>query len=867
MRNLVYRAALSYVKEFGFSVIPVSTTGNKKPLVPWEKYQTDLPTEKELATWFNGPSPSNIAIVTGEVSGMCAVDIDSFTPEVEAYGLRDVVTPSVITPRFGNHNYHSLPDFRVSNNQKKIAGVDFRGNGGYIVAPPSTNMDGSTYSWRIPIGTVPLAPVPEAYLALLQEEPVKELAEMFTSGRRDADLFHVANCLAKGGMPMAECMHIVMQLGELCEPRFPRAEVIAKVRSAYKRNKAIDVNKEVREWVGVQTGMFDIGNIYRDLALDSREDKKNVSYTLSRMVGEGLIQRENKAGRYRIVEDDCSTIQWWEADGKPLDIELPLGLSDLVNIHKKNIIVVSGYSNSGKGHPDGTKILSPSGWRNVEELCVGDEIYAHDGTVTTVTGVFPRGPQQCFEWTFNDRTSITTDFEHLWAVRAPYNRVKTSGRGKKNERYGDYEVIESYKILSRIGGFGDFPKAMRFSIPTNAPVEFGVTDIPIDPYVMGLLLGDGSLSKDSVYIHTADQEIIDSLSREIESIRVKKDRRSLCYSVTLYGLKSAVSRLGLSGHRSWEKFIPKPYLFNSVENRLAVLQGLLDTDGDISENGMSISFTTVSPQLCEDVTFLVRSLGGKAVVSARNTHYRHNGEYRRGRLSYRIHITMKPFCPFRLERKASRYIRTKKSEDKKMVRVTNAGIQNTTCISIAHESGLYIAENFTVTHNTAFMLDFVRMNMDRHKVHYFNSEMGSDELKRRLQKFKNVRKEDWRKFIAYERDSNFADVIRPNEVNVIDFLEVNEEFWKVGVFIKDIHDKLDEGIAVIAIQKKAGTALGLGAEFGLHKPRLYINMEKGCARIMKAKNWKHENRNPNGLYRLYDLKDGYEFQYLTDWKR
>ena len=158
---------------------------------------------------------------------------------------------------------------------------------------------------------------------------------------------------------------------------------------------------------------------------------------------------------------------------------------------------------------------------------------------------------------------------------------------------------------------------------------------------------------------------------------------------------------------------------------------------------------------------------------------------------------------------------------------------------------------------TAFLLNFIKLNMHKHDVHYFNSEMGSSELKKRIIKF-DYPVNDW-KFHSWERSSDFADVVKPDAINVIDFLEFYDEFYKAGWYIKQIYDKLKKGIAIIAIQKNKGTDAGLGGQRTLEKPRLYLAMESGKIKIVKAKNWKTDI-NPNGLEIDFKLIQGCQFQ-------
>ena len=166
---------------------------------------------------------------------------------------------------------------------------------------------------------------------------------------------------------------------------------------------------------------------------------------------------------------------------------------------------------------------------------------------------------------------------------------------------------------------------------------------------------------------------------------------------------------------------------------------------------------------------------------------------------------------------------------------------------------------------TAFLLNFAGLNnWSSTPTFYFSSEMGDSELKNRLIPFIKPTLKQFRMKVI-ERSSDFADVIRPDAINIIDFLEIHDEFYKVGLYIKQIFDKLNKGIAVIAIQKNPGKEQGLGGMRSIEKARLAINMERGGKLIIdKAKNWATMN-NPRGLAVEYNLVGGCHFKVIKDW--
>jgi Ni2+-binding GTPase involved in maturation of urease and hydrogenase len=168
---------------------------------------------------------------------------------------------------------------------------------------------------------------------------------------------------------------------------------------------------------------------------------------------------------------------------------------------------------------------------------------------------------------------------------------------------------------------------------------------------------------------------------------------------------------------------------------------------------------------------------------------------------------------------------------------------------------------------TAFMLNVIKMNMNKFDIAYFNSEMGATELRKRLEKFEGMKLNDWN-FKAYERSADFQDVILTGEgrLNLIDYLEIHDEFYKVGGLLAEIHRKLKGAVAIVALQKNKGVDTGRGGTGTLEKPRLALAMEPNKIKIVKAKNWA-TTRNPNGLEMEWNLVDGCHFKPLGMWKK
>lgn len=173
---------------------------------------------------------------------------------------------------------------------------------------------------------------------------------------------------------------------------------------------------------------------------------------------------------------------------------------------------------------------------------------------------------------------------------------------------------------------------------------------------------------------------------------------------------------------------------------------------------------------------------------------------------------------------------------------------------------------------TALLLNIVGMNLDLHKgrINYFSSEMSEDELKNRLLSF-GLGEELWDNCNFYERTIDFCDVIRPNEINIVDYLEKYNDFFEVGKDLKNIYDKLDKGIAIVALQKNADRDDGVGGRFTREKARVYLSVNEigneNEIKIVKGKSWKNKKYNPNGLIKRFKIEEGYKLIELGNWGR
>ena len=345
-------------------------------------------------------------------------------------------------------------------------------------------------------------------------------------------------------------------------------------------------------------------------------------------------------------------------------------------------------------------VPTPSGFVKAKDVRVGDKLIASDGSPTRVEGVYPQPVQPLWRVQFSDRTSLVTTADHLWTVDWAYGPKKTRRR-------------QGPVLTSQLHS--------GFTIPLlSRPVELATRPVPLNPYLLGLLLGDGGLTESTITLTSADEEIVATaraLANEIDANLLKAPYYRYEYSGVVFERKhqyvfrphdrylnvilGSLRKLGLWKRRSHEKFVPEVYLWNSPEIRLALLQGLLDTDGAVGKNG-SVSYTTTSPQLRDDVLWLVRSLGGTAFPHKAQTYYCYRGTKKPARLSYDITILLpESMAPLRLSRKLARVRPKQKNKRRRFIGREPFGEGKSVCFRVAHPDHLYAAGfGLVLTHNT-----------------------------------------------------------------------------------------------------------------------------------------------------------------------
>lgn len=318
-----------------------------------------------------------------------------------------------------------------------------------------------------------------------------------------------------------------------------------------------------------------------------------------------------------------------------------------------------------------------------------------DGRPVAVTDVIPHGVVPVYKVTFKDGASTRCSSEHLWTIK---------------KRGLEWREVETNDLLNA----GDLKSWM---IPVSPPVELSHKDLPLDPYLVGAILGNGCMARVLTIAGQEDlyQEVEKVLPADI-ALRVVKNNVYNRRIISKTGsrkdtIRGMLKSLGIYGLRSWEKFIPISYLMGDIEQRLALFQGLMDTDGWACRDRASIKYATASERLANDIIQLAESLGCTTALHVlRDRTYAYKGQRLKGRPSWTISIKYPPeMVPFRLKRKSEAMLGHGKGSHKPhryFDSIEYIGEQESVCITVANTDGLYVTERFIVTHN-CFPRDFI----------------------------------------------------------------------------------------------------------------------------------------------------------------
>lgn len=367
-----------------------------------------------------------------------------------------------------------------------------------------------------------------------------------------------------------------------------------------------------------------------------------------------------------------------------------------------------------KALADGTPVLTPDGYREIQDLEIGDLVVGSDGMPTTVLGVWPQGECDLYEVELTDGTKIECDGDHLWTTIC--NNWKHKGYGYRTHKTSYLATLS---------------QTLHLPLPSR-PVQFLPKPEPdIDPWLVGALLGDGCISQDrAIAIICSEQEMVDrvrdSLPDDCELMfqgqyhyRVRR-RPDFAYiregqghpGLPSHSLIKWTRSVGMQGSKALNKRVPEEMLYGSPETRLAVLQGLADTDGCVMRLAQG-SVCTISSGLASDVRHLVLSLGGRCrtfrtrASSVKISQARGKDVIARHD-SYQTTFSIPGIIPFRLTRKVDHYksdleLRKEHRDWRTIKSITPSRRGKATCITVSAKDGQFMTTNMVLTHNSNTM--------------------------------------------------------------------------------------------------------------------------------------------------------------------
>ena len=395
---------------------------------------------------------------------------------------------------------------------------------------------------------------------------------------------------------------------------------------------------------------------------------------------------------------------------------------------KRTIILAS--AGAGKGLPVTSRILTRNGFVQLKDLRLYDKVISPvDGKEYPVTGIYNRGYRHVNRITFTNRTSVLFDDDHLWAIQSDVDRLNGSGFTVVNAN-----ELKSLPLKRKAGKWN---KHLVF-VPVSCPVEFSDKILPV-PYALGLFISDGCFTNKSIVL--AEEDVKQKFENEIGTCGSYLKPLKKKYNYYISKFSSFKTILPSFGTHSYNKFIPKEYLYSSLDTRRKLLSGLIDGDGMVTRSG-KIEFVSTSKQLIDDITFLVSSLGGVVAKGKEKVgKYTKNGSVVLCRKAYRISFWLPEGVLLSAKHQTRLSLCTKQRHPYKAVEsIEEAGYDECMCIYIDSPDHLFITDDWIVTHNTSRLMSILGeylVTMDSSRISFvtFTRKGVAEGVSRVLQKY------------------------------------------------------------------------------------------------------------------------------------
>lgn len=369
--------------------------------------------------------------------------------------------------------------------------------------------------------------------------------------------------------------------------------------------------------------------------------------------------------------------------------------------------LIYGPQKVGKAVDNETVIPTPDGFKKVHEIKENDYLFDREGNPTKVIGVYPQGKIEAYKVSLSDGTSFIVNGEHI----IPY----VASRGNINSKTLNEMMVDyTYTAKTRVGGVDREIKRHKYKIPKSNAVHYTEKELPLHPYALGVLIGDGSLTCEYLTVSSSEEDVINRFMKYAELKEFNKNKYNYNYLFQKQHngdrpkeIQNIIENLGLNV-KSIYRFIPREYLQGSIQQRKELLAGLMDTDGHVQINktgSRRFGINTNSHQLAKDIKELVLSLGYG--VNFRS-YERKDNRYRN--TEYIVDIYTKDNISKsnkhlqKLNNQADWY-ESKKELYSRIVNIEKVEDREMTCFSVDNEEELFLINDYIVTHNTSLVQD------------------------------------------------------------------------------------------------------------------------------------------------------------------
>lgn len=362
---------------------------------------------------------------------------------------------------------------------------------------------------------------------------------------------------------------------------------------------------------------------------------------------------------------------------------------------RKTVSLIATRSGVGKALKNNELVYTPYGPKTIDNIQLGDTVCCPSGKTAKVIGVFPQGERDIYSIKFRYGEEVLCSAEHLWQIHG-YKRKCT-------------EILDAKSMSKLIYRLKN--GRHRFFIH-QSDCYYEPKPVPMDAYIVGVLLGDGSIGKIASYC-SFDTEIVNKVNSKLTDgyTSVERKRKNHftiknknCTAGRPNKYKNILEEVGILGHLSYSKFIPDIYKYNSKEIRIELIRGLMDTDGYVPKKGGRLEFSTVSEQLAKDFKEVVNSLGCLAhIVSKKSRYTQKDGTKSKYFHSYVVLVNGNNLSNLvSLTRKKAKLV----DQNKKIIKNYIESVRlvqkaKCTCISIDSKDGLFLTTNHVTTHNSS----------------------------------------------------------------------------------------------------------------------------------------------------------------------